>query len=204
MSRAHQDLVTLAAVTRNPWQTTSRSIAFDNGRFAVRVDQVIQPDGTPGTYTYIELPTPVVAAVPVDAEGRVYLVRQWRYPWDRPSWEIPAGHCESGESLEDAIRREIAEEAGLAVGRLELLGGSMHASALITVPFHLYLARDLTPAAGQRDSSEADMLVQPFGWDEAIEAAMDGTIVHAATIVGLLRAARLLHSPRPDGVSLQR
>src|SRR4030088_2900154 len=65
----------------NPWQTRSSAVVYDNGRMRLHVDQVIQPDGAPGTYTYIELPWPVVAIVPVLEDQYVYLVRQWRYPW---------------------------------------------------------------------------------------------------------------------------
>ena len=77
------DLLDLSGA--NPWRTQSRSIVFDNGRVRLCEDQVLQPDGEPGNYTYLELPWPVVAIVPFSDDGHVYLVRQWRYPWQRNS-----------------------------------------------------------------------------------------------------------------------
>src|SRR5437870_3374944 len=81
----------------NPWRTCSSSVVFENSHLRLRQDAVIQPDGASGTYTYIELPWPIVVIVPVTDDGQVYLVRQWRYPWGRNSWEIPAGHAEADE-----------------------------------------------------------------------------------------------------------
>src|ERR1700716_2454075 len=49
----------------NPWQTRSSAVVYDNSRMRLHVDQVIQPDGEPGTYSYLELPWPVVAIVPL-------------------------------------------------------------------------------------------------------------------------------------------
>src|SRR6266852_3383360 len=106
----------------NPWHTQSRSIVFDNGRLRLREDQVLQPDGQPGNYTFLELPWPIVAIVPISDAGDVYLVRQWRYPWQRNSWEIPAGHCEPDEEPLHGAQRELAEEVGLVAGAGERLG----------------------------------------------------------------------------------
>src|SRR5438477_7239902 len=97
----------------NPWTTNSSRIVFDNGRLRLREDDVTQPDGAPGSYTFIELPWPVAAIVPLSTDGEVHLVRQWRYPWGRNSWEIPAGHGEEGETPLQAAERELAEEVGL-------------------------------------------------------------------------------------------
>ena len=80
----------------NPWRTESTRVVFEDSRLRLREDRVIQPDGEPGVYVYLEVHTPVVAVVPIDDEGNVYLVRQWRYPWGRNSWEIPSGGAEEG------------------------------------------------------------------------------------------------------------
>ncbi|MCA1648481.1 MAG: DNA mismatch repair protein MutT, partial [Chloroflexi bacterium] len=78
----------------NPWRTESSRVVYDNGLVRLCEDRVIQPDGEPGSYAYVELAWPVVAIVPIADDGDVYLVRQWRYPWRCNSWEIPAGHGE--------------------------------------------------------------------------------------------------------------
>jgi 8-oxo-dGTP pyrophosphatase MutT (NUDIX family) len=178
----------------NPWQTLSTNVVYDNGRLRLREDRVIQPDGSSGRYTFIEIPWPVVAVVPVAADGQsVYLVRQWRYPWGRNSWEIPAGTCEPGEEPLQGARRELAEEIGMHAATWHALGVGM-SSATLAARYHLFLARDLAPANGHypRDGAEGDLIVRAVPLAAALQAASDGRIVHAITVAGLLRAARHL------------
>ena len=139
------DLLDLAGP--NPWQTQSSRIIFDNGRVRLCEDQVLQPDGEPGSYTYLQLPWPVVAIVPISDDGHVYLVRQWRYPWQRNSWEIPAGHCEVAEEPLHGAQRELAEEVGLQAASWEPLGTGF-SSATVSARYHLFLARTLSPGHG--------------------------------------------------------
>jgi 8-oxo-dGTP pyrophosphatase MutT (NUDIX family) len=177
----------------NPWRTRSSRVVYDNGRLRLCEDQVIQPDGEPGCYTYLELRWPVVAIVPVDEDLQVYLVRQWRYPWRRNSWEIPAGHGEADETPLVAAQRELAEEVGLQAASWEPLGSGF-SSAALNARYHLYLARGLAPSARPhiRDGAEHDLLARRLPLVVAVEAAMDGRIEHGMSVVGLLRAARRL------------
>jgi 8-oxo-dGTP pyrophosphatase MutT (NUDIX family) len=185
------DLLDLSGA--NPWQTQSSRIVFDNGRLRLCEDQVLQPDGEQGSYIYLALPWPVVAIVPVSDDGHVFLVRQWRYPWQRNSWEIPAGHCELAEDPIHGAQRELAEEVGLQAASWEPLGTGF-SSASVSTRYHLYLARGLSPVTREhhRDGAEHDMIARRVPLVEAVEAATDGRIEGALSVVGLLRAARRL------------
>ncbi|HEY3062138.1 MAG TPA: NUDIX hydrolase [Chloroflexota bacterium] len=185
------DLLDLSG--ENPWQTRTSEVLFENGHLRLRHDRVIQPDGAPGSYAYVEIPWAVVGIVPISDDGCVHLVRQWRYPWRRNSWEIPAGRGEPNETPLEGAKRELAEEVGLQAADWEPLGTSF-GSAAVDAFYHLYLARGLSLAAhgAQRDGAEQDMIARPVPLVEAIEAAMDGRIVHLFTVAGLLRAARRL------------
>jgi ADP-ribose pyrophosphatase len=123
----------------------------------------------------------------------VHLVRQWRYPWSCNSWEIPAGHGGLDEEPLHAARRELAEEVGLVARDWESLG-SAFSSASIKAHYQLFLARGLEPSPGGivRDGAEHDMITCRLPLAEAVAAAADGRIVHALSVVGLLRAARRL------------
>jgi 8-oxo-dGTP pyrophosphatase MutT (NUDIX family) len=181
----------------NPWTTRSTRIVFDSGRLRLREDSVTQPDGRPGSYVYLEVPTPVVAIVPIaEAAGvrYVYLVRQWRYPWSSNSWEIPSGGGEGQESPREAAERELAEEVGLSAARWDALGTG-YSSATIRGRWHLFLARELRPAPTglhARDGAEHDLIARRVPLTEALAAAMDGRIEHGMSALGLLRAARRL------------
>jgi ADP-ribose pyrophosphatase YjhB (NUDIX family) len=146
----------------NPWRTQSSRVVFEDQRLRLRQDSVIQPDGQPGTYVYLEVHIPIVAIVPIDDDGYVHLVRQWRYPWRRNSWEIPSGGGEPGEAPLDAARRELGEEVGLQASEWESLAGG-HSSASIDGQWHFFLARGLQPAGPgrhQRDGAEFDLIAR--------------------------------------------
>ena len=178
----------------NPWRTLSTNVVYDNGRLRLREDRVVQPDGNTGSYTFVEIPWPIVAVVALAADGRsVYLVRQWRYPWGRNSWEIPAGSCEPGEEPLEGARRELAEEIGMQADAWRAIGEGM-SSATLAARYHLFLARDLAPVNGnhQRDGAEGDLIVRAVPLADAVQAALDGRIVHAISVAGLLRAAQHL------------
>jgi 8-oxo-dGTP pyrophosphatase MutT (NUDIX family) len=177
----------------NPWHTQSSRVVFDNGRLQLCEDQVLQPDGAPGSYTYLQLPWPVVAIVPVSDDGFVYLVRQWRYPWRRNSWEVPAGHCEPDEEVLHGAQRELAEEVGLAAATWQSLGTGF-SSATVNARYHLFLATVLAPVAcaHARDGTEHDLIARRVPLAEAVEASLDGRIEHGMSALGILRAARRL------------
>lgn len=180
----------------NPWQVRQTRVVYDNGRFRVHEDDVVQPNGQPGQYVYISTPAQVVAVVPIEERAGapwVYLVRQWRYPWRQNSWEIPAGHVEPGEDTLVAAQRELAEEVGLQADAWQSLGLS-HSSAALNTRFEIFLARGLRPTADgtRREASEHDMIARAVPLATAVEAAMDGSIMHAVSIANILRAARLL------------
>ena len=176
----------------NPWRTLTRRVVFDNGRLRLHEHDVLQPDGEPGNYAYLEVPVPIVGIVPVDHQNHVYLVRQWRYPWRRNSWEIPAGGGENDEAALDAAKRELAEEVGLSATDWEPLG-QLYTSASIDGIWSLFLARGLeVTKTHARDGAEHDLVAQRFPVALAVDAAMDGRIAHGMSVVGLLRAARRL------------
>ena len=129
--------------------------------------------------------------VPHFENGDTVLVRQWRHAWDESSWEVPAGTVDEGEDPLVCASRELAEEAGLAAGRLESLG-RVHGAAFLTGIAHLYLASDLREVARHPEAYEQDMEVLRLPFAEALEAALAGDIAHSGSVTALCRAARAL------------
>ena len=96
-----------------------------------------------------------VCVVPVDEDGNVYLVRQYRKPPERLLLEVVAGGVEEGESAEEAARRELGEEAGLRADKLELLSFFWTSPGFCTEGMHAYLATGLSfgESAPEEDES---------------------------------------------------
>jgi len=96
-------------------------IVFKSRVFSVEVDTRTYPDGKLREAVIVRHP-PSVVLIPVDADGRVIFVKQYRAPLDRETWELPAGGIDPGETAEAAAARECEEEIGLVPAALERLG----------------------------------------------------------------------------------
>jgi ADP-ribose pyrophosphatase len=93
---------------------------YDGKILALELDEIQEEGGTKALREVVRH-RGSVAAIPVDDEGRLVLVRQYRHPVGQALWEVPAGVLEKGESPEQAIRRELEEEVGRRAGHLEPL-----------------------------------------------------------------------------------
>lgn len=161
---------------------------FDGKVVNLRVDTVRMPDGRTATREVVEH-VRAVAIVPVAADGRILLVRQWRLPAGAALLEVPAGSTDHGEEPEPAVQRELQEEVGYRAGRLTHLGGFWVAPGYCTEYIHLYLAEELVESRLAGDEDE-NIEVVPVTLDQALAMIERGEIEDAKSQVGLLRYAR--------------
>src|SRR5204863_3893675 len=96
-------------------------IVYKGRVFSVEVGPQRFPDGRQHEVAIVRHP-PSVVLIPVEDDGRVVLIKQYRPALDRVLWEFPAGSLDAGESADAAARRECEEEIGRVPGRLERLG----------------------------------------------------------------------------------
>jgi ADP-ribose pyrophosphatase len=148
------------------------------------------PDGTDAVYTVVANPDSSFV-VPCFENGDTMLVRQWRHAWNESSWEVPAGTFNDGEDALECAKRELAEEAGLVAARYTSLG-TVHGAAFLTGRAHMFLAESITESDRSPETYEQDMEVLRVPFGEALEGALKGEIVHAGSVVALIRAARAL------------
>ncbi len=142
-----------------------------------------------------------LGVVPLNADGSVRLVRQFRYIAQRFTWEIPTGAAEDGETWEEAAQRELREEAGVHARRLLPLPTVHTNKSILDEEARLYVGLDLTPAEGEADATE-DITVHDLPWSEAMDLIAKGEIVDGLTLVALLAADRLrLELIRPSEAS---
>ncbi len=154
----------------------------------VRVDTVELADGRVAAREVVEH-SPVVAIVPIDGDGNVVLVRQYRLPAQEVLLEIPAGGVDPGESVEGAALRELREETGCRAGTIEAIGGFFVSPGYVTEFIHLFLARDLSENSLEGDADEEIEIVRmPLA--EAVRLIEMGEIKDGKSIIGLLLASR--------------
>lgn len=135
-----------------------------------------------------------VAVVPLHDDGTVSLVRQYRVALEGELLEVPAGTCDvAGEDVRATAERELAEEAGLAAGRVEHLATFHNAPGMSDERIVVFLARDLRAVPHDRQSAEEhEMTVERIPLAEALAMAADGRLTDAKTIIGLTLTERRL------------
>ena len=123
---------------------------------SLRVDRVAMPEGRTAQREVVEH-AQAVAVVPVAADGRIVMVRQYRLPVGRVLLEVPAGTLDPAEEPEEAAQRELQEETGFRAQRLERLAGFWVAPGYCTEYIHVRLAEGLSES---RLAPHADELIQ--------------------------------------------
>ena len=156
--------------------TLTKDIALlENGRQAVR--EVVHHNGG-------------ACILPVDADGSVTMVRQFRYAFGEEIWELPAGKLEADEDPFEAAKRELSEECGLTADNFIDLGVVYATVGYDSEKIYLWAATGLHSTAQHLDAGEfLDVVKMPF--DEALGLVMDGTIKDSKTQVALLKYAQL-------------
>jgi len=130
------------SMDNSPWKTRDSKILYSNPHIAFRKDSVINPAGKRGEYGVVELSAGVFI-VAIATNHSIYLIRQFRYPVQTITWELPAGSTEASETTLEAAQRELAEEAGLKANQWELLGSFFTAPGYSNDVNYVFLAQDL-------------------------------------------------------------
>ncbi len=176
-------------------ETLSSRIVYENRWMRVREDAVRFRDGSPGLYGVVEKGDFVVIA-PLDTDGRLHLVEQYRYPIGRRFWEFPQGSWEDRPDADPLrlARGELREETGLDAGEILHVGYLHQAYGYATQGFNIYLARDLHRGEAAREVSEQDLITRAFPVAEVLDMALNGAITDSGTVatLGLLKLKGLL------------
>lgn len=133
-----------------------------------------------------------VAIVPITNEGKIVMVKQYRYPMGRDVLEIPAGKIDKGETdpLGAAVR-ELKEETGYTAEKFQYLGEVSPSVAYTEEIIRLYAATGLTPGETEFDTDEAIDIIE-YDFNEVYKMAAEGKLVDAKTIAALFMAKEQL------------
>ena len=131
-----------------------------------------------------------VVIVPLVADNRVCMIRNYRIAVGQTLLELPAGTLDRAEDPAGTAARELEEETGFRAGRLERLCEFFVSPGILNERMHLFLATDLTPGPAAREAGE-EIENEIVPWDEAMRLLDAGQIRDAKTLVGLLYCDRL-------------
>jgi len=185
------------SIAVGPWRRRARRVAYENPWLTIWHDDVDRPDGNPGVYGVVHFASLAVGIVALDADDRVVLVGQHRYPLDVYSWEIPEGGVPAGENPLDGARRELHEETGVVAASWREIGRFHLSNSVTDEAGILYLATGLTHEPAAPEATE-ELAVRWVRFDEAVAMTLDGRITDAMAIMGIQRFAleRLRGAPR--------
>lgn len=161
----------------------SRKVMLRTPIFHVTDNWVLDPQGHKIRRIMVEHGGSTVV-MPVDAEGRICLVRQYRYPALSYLWELPAGMIDPGETALQAAKRELAEETGLRARSWKKLINFLPSPGFQQEQMTIFLARDLK--SGKANPTEDERLEVRWFAPEWIEQQIGrGKIRDAKTIIAM-------------------
>jgi ADP-ribose pyrophosphatase len=159
-------------------------VMFRGRVFEVRRDRVVEPSGLEATREIVVHPGSVVV-LPVFADGRVLLIRQYRHAAGQYLWELVAGHKEPNETGAEGARRELQEETGYQARRIRKLFNVFPSPGLLGERMEIFLAEGLTKGAPQPEDDEK-ITHRIFRLREIERWIRSGKIRDAKTVSGIL------------------
>lgn len=164
-------------------KTVNKNYIYNGKIINLRCDDAFLPDGTPCKREIVEHPGG--AAVLCVKDGKVALVKQFRYAYGEELYEIPAGKLEAGEDPKLTARRELSEETGLTAKELVHLFTIYPTPGYTNEKIYIYEAKDIQEGARHLDEGEF-LNVEYLPLDRVYQKIENDEIRDAKTVVALL------------------
>jgi ADP-ribose pyrophosphatase len=138
-----------------------------------------------------------VGVIPLTSDNKILMVRQYRYPMEEETLEIPAGKLDKGEAPLECAKRELAEETGCIAGRYLDFGAIYPSPGYCKETLYLYLALDLKRGEMKLDEGEF-LSVEEIDINELVKMIMNNKLHDAKTVIGIMKAKEYILSKFPE------
>lgn len=180
-------------VGNEPSEILEHKLSYKGRKFDYEVVKLRLPNGVEGEWECIRHPGGALA-VPVTADGKFVLVRQYRFTAAGRLLEFPAGTVEVNESPFETIKREIEEETGYRANKWQDMGKFILAPGYSDEYIYAFLAQDLEKLAipPQQDEDE-DLEVVLMSESELEAAILNGEPIDGKSIASFYMARAYLN-----------
>ncbi len=138
-----------------PWQVLGKRTIYSSEWINLAQWSVRLPDGSViPDHHVLDYPSEAVAVIPIGDDGRILMIDHYRFITGTRGWEVPSGRIDTGESVEQAARRELLEETGYAASRWQIMGKYHPSNGSSNQVFHVTVARELVRRSDPLDVNE--------------------------------------------------
>lgn len=175
----------------------SSEVVYEGKVFGIRRDEIVEPGGMRVTREVVTHPGSVVI-LPLLADGRILMIRQYRHATRQFLWELVAGRIDEGEKPREAAARELIEETGYRAKRFTIFLDMFPTPGFLEERMYIFLAEGLTRGEAHPEADEK-ITAKAYRPKELQEMIRRGKLRDAKSIAGLLYYFRFL-----SGTSLKR
>jgi 8-oxo-dGTP pyrophosphatase MutT (NUDIX family) len=174
------------APMQNPWKILAARPIYENPWIGLTEYDVINPNGGKGIYGKIHYKNLAIGVIPLDEEGYIWLVGQYRFVLDSYSWEIPEGGGDPSLPPVESAKRELKEETGLIALEWTLLMEMHLSNSVSDEQAFVFLARGLRPGEAMPEETE-QLVVRRVPFAEAYKMVENREITDAMSVAGILK-----------------
>ncbi len=176
---------------KGPWKIKKKTVVYKDDWLKLTVDDVIRPNGEDGTYSVVAAKHGI-GVLPLDDQGYVYLVKEFKYAINKDSVGVPCGGIEGMEPPLETAKRELKEELGITAKKWKYFGMIYPFTSFIFSEAHLFLAQDLEFGKPKADDVE---ILEPvkIKFEKAVEMVLNNKIDHMPSALLILRVKEYLN-----------
>lgn len=172
------------SISENPWQIVDHRKVYDNAWISLSEYDVINPSGGKGIYGKVHFKNTAIGIIPMDENGNIWLVGQYRFTLEIVSWEIPEGGSPLGTEPLASAKRELKEETGLEAEHWEKLL-EIHLSNSVSDEFGIiYLATKLRQGESEPEETEK-LVVKKITLSDAFQMVLTHQITDSLSVAAI-------------------
>ena len=169
------------------WEKLSEETLHKNPWWTYKHDKYVLPNGKEGDFYYVHSFGSVLM-IPVLDDGRVIMVKQWRYLFGRESIEFPMGGLKEGQSYEEGVGAEFEEEVGYKIGELRFIGEMAPSKGQINEMMKIFLVKKLEKTKSHPDETEEIEIL--FKTSEEIDKMVENNEIWCGETIAAWSLAR--------------